>query len=183
MTRALLEYLADIKVTMFFAHNASLFDSILLLRLISSLRLAQPDLRLTATARNVGGQIRGLDISYSDNVFHIKDSYLILKSSLRDLCVAYGVEEKGVFPHRYMSEETLGHKGAKPDIKFYNDLTVEAYEKVDKIVDMKELVTKYLSTDCVSLYHVISKFRSSVLEKFKVDCINRESAAGLAYVV
>jgi hypothetical protein len=106
-----------------YLHNFSYFDGIFLIRILSNLsdnikpiirdgRLI--DIRFTHTAED----------SKSKYTLYFRDSCLMLPASLRSLAKNFGVEEKGIFPFRFVNSKNilLDYSGKFPSTRFF-DLT------------------------------------------------------------
>jgi hypothetical protein len=60
-----------------------------------------------------------LSIKYKGFIFNLRDSYLLLPSSLRDLVKGYDIGlNKYYFPHDFVNRSTLNYKGETPDLKY-----------------------------------------------------------------
>jgi hypothetical protein len=65
----------------------------------------------------------------------LNDSLAIVNRNLRSLCKDYEVEmEKGYFPYKFCTKETLFYYGKTPSIKYYNNITLEDYNLLYKDV-------------------------------------------------
>lgn len=94
------------------------------------------------------------------------DSYQILLSSLDNLSKSFNTSEyhKGKLDHNYISE-------------FINKYGI------NNITKFKQEATLYCNQDCISLYHVIKKFRSLIFDLFKVDIINYPTITALTFAI
>ena len=60
-------------------------------------------------------------------VINIKDSYLLLGSSLRSLCKVFNTKvKKGIFPYGFVNDKNLNYQGSIPDKKYF---AIEVMEK------------------------------------------------------
>lgn len=59
------------------------------------------------------------------------DSLNILPGSLRNLAKDFNViNQKGYFPYSFVNKNNLNYKGETPDIKYFNDLSVNEYNEI-----------------------------------------------------
>jgi hypothetical protein len=93
------------------------FDIIFLLKYLVKLADVNPIIH--------NGKIIQLDIKYGPNNQYkitIKDSYLILLSSLDKLSKAFNVvSPKGIFPHLFVNKDNLNYIGEIPNIESFGD--------------------------------------------------------------
>jgi hypothetical protein len=134
------------------------------------------------------------------------DSYLILPSSLKDLCNSFNLakeESKGIFPFllNNINYPTLSfgdrvkapapllwrrRGGVVPPIKYFKNITLEEYEEykeqfIDKIWNFKTEAITYCSNDCKALYQILSNFNKLVFCKFKLNITNYPTLPSLAF--
>ena len=62
----------------------------------------------------------------------------MLPSSLRKLARAFNVEDKGIFPYRFVNSLNLDYEGTVPDFKYFNKITIEQYNNYLNIFKNKE---------------------------------------------
>jgi len=106
-----------------YLHNFSKFDAIFLLSIMSSLTD-----RLSPLIRD--GRIIDLKFNYSDNyTLYFRDSLLLLPSSLRSLAKNFNVENKRIFPYKFVNNKNiaLNYIGKIPDINYFDNISNEEY--------------------------------------------------------
>jgi len=111
-----------------YVHNLSRFDSIFLTKILYDNFKVKPIYKdskiLSLTVEIIDGQKFKMVL---------KDSLLLLNSSLRSLGKDYNVQNlKGVFPYKFPNSMNLNYIGNKPDFSFYNDITIKEYEDIPK---------------------------------------------------
>lgn len=110
-----------------YIHNFSFFDGVFLLRILSELS----PLNIRPIIRD--GRIIDLKFSffiYKNKInLYFRYSYLLLPSSLSKLALNFGVENKGIFPSKFVNnpEISLNYDGPIPNIKYFYKLTEEEY--------------------------------------------------------
>jgi hypothetical protein len=63
------------------------------------------------------GKIISIQLTINDIVIHFRDSYLLLSSSLRKLCISFNnIINKDIFPVLFTESNDIG---AVPDIKYF----------------------------------------------------------------
>lgn len=181
MMLACLEYLYDNKIKLLYAHNGSKFDNLIIGQLISELSNKRVNVSLLATRE--GNRLTQLEITYKGLKIVVKDSLLLLPQSLKALCKSYNIEDKGIFPHDFINETTIVYKGPKPDIRFYNNISKDAYDAIPEMISIKDESLKYLKWDCKSLHIILTKFREEIMKSYKVDPLKRQTISGVAYKI
>ena len=101
------------------------FDMIFLLKYLVKLGSVQPIIH--------GGRLISVSLNFGKNneyQLKFKDSYLILLNSLFRLCKAFAVKNsKILFPIFFVNENNLNYIGEVPDIKFFNNISLDEYNK------------------------------------------------------
>src|SRR5438270_7763316 len=152
-----------------YLHNFSNFDGIFLLKGLSKLGKCSPII-------NDG---KFISLTFIKNIskktsytLHFRDSYLILPSSLKNLCKSFNsITSKDIFPVKF---NDINHIGVVPNIKYFNnisDLEYNEYLKIfiENLWSFKEHALKYCLKDCISLHQVLIKFNELVFNKFKLN--------------
>ena len=147
-----------------YIHNLAKFDIIFLLKYLVKLGIVHPIIH--------NQRIICINLNYGkDNKYQInlRDSYLILLSSLIKLCKSFNVKNpKSIFPHLFVNENNLNYIGPVPDFKYFNGISKEDYLKYcsqfDNNWNLKIEAEKYCALDCISLHQVISKFGEMVFD-------------------
>lgn len=118
------------------------------------------------------------------NKIIFKDSYLLLKNSLRQLGNDFKVDRlKGYFPYSFVNENNLNYVGKLPEYIYYpENLDYSDYLKMNSDYlennwSIKTKTLEYLESDLISLYQIIIKFRDEV---FKTESINITSVNSIS---
>jgi hypothetical protein len=100
-----------------YIHNMAKFDIIFLLKYLVKIVDIKPIIH--------NGKIIQLDINYGPNnqyKLRIKDSLLLLLSSLDDLSKAFNVDNpKGIFPFLFVNKDNLNYIGEVPKFESFGD--------------------------------------------------------------
>ena len=173
----------------FYSHNLGRYDSAFILKNLilynnntkegkESPYILEPitrnsDIIKLVVKRNIDGKIRRVKI---------QDSATILTSSLRDLCLAYGVKiNKSYFPYEFCNRDTLFYIGSTPDINFYKNITREEYMLLyKKVWSLQEESIIYLEKDLYSLYEVLDKVNKGMFLLFKKQMTNSLTISGFS---
>jgi hypothetical protein len=111
-----------------FLQNFSNFDAVFLLTVMTDVSdQVQPVLR--------DGQYINLTLKFAGKYkLYFRDSYLILPSSLRNLAKNFGVENKGIFPYRFVNNKniSLNYSGPLPAFEYFDGITEEEYNNYSK---------------------------------------------------
>jgi hypothetical protein len=170
-----------------YIHNFSFFDAIFLLRIFSELTIfpIKPIMR--------DGRIIDLKFSFdfNDTKFSLffRDSYLLLPSSLRKLAINFNVENKGIFPYDFVNDINipLDYKGLVPDIKYFNNISLEDYNKYyNTFIDnwsLRDETIKYCEQDCKTLYQIIYNFQKKIFQLFRLDVLKYPTLSSLAFAI
>ena len=157
-----------------FAHNLSRFDIIFLFNEIAKLKhlfnitILKKDDKFIAIS--IVNKVKNISIT-------IKDSFLLLPSSLAKLSYQFNVEvSKGIEPV-FTGDPTSEY--------FMEDLS--HYSKdIDRIDDLniwKDKVMKYCNDDCISLYQVLIKFRELVFNNWNINIDKYPTTPSLAFAI
>lgn len=87
-----------------YLHNFSRFDGIFLLRVISDL---SDKVEIIKRKRD----IINVQLFFSEYSIHFRDSFLMLPSSLGKLAKSFNVENKSIFPYKFVNEISLDYEG------------------------------------------------------------------------
>jgi hypothetical protein len=106
-----------------------------------------------------------------------RDSLLMLPISLRKLCIAFNVDNKGIFPYDFANDIYLDYNGNVPAINFFDKVTQDEYNTylsnyVNNTWNLKQETIKYCELDCISLYQVLVKFNELIFNNYQLN-INR----------
>ena len=162
-----------------YLHNFSKFDGYFLIRYLSMLGVCEP---IVHKGRIISCKFRLYESKY--NVTFM-DSYLMLPSSLKDLCKSFNnskEDSKSIFPFLL---NNINYQGSVPDYKYFSGISLEDYENYRKnfakIWNFKEEAVKYCTTDCTSLYRILTKFNKLTFRKFKLNFTNYPTLPSLAF--
>lgn len=169
-----------------YIHNLSHFDGIFLLRLITQVGNLKPTLK--------DGNIINLNLSWKNSngksVYDInfRDSLLLLPNSLRKLSKAFNVENKGIFPYRFVNDPTISlqYEGLTPNISFYDDVSIDNNQllisgPITNKWNLREETIKYCLLDCVVLYQILSKFNELIFTKWNLNVHRFPTLSSLAF--
>jgi hypothetical protein len=114
------------------------------------------------------------------------DSYLMLPSSLKNLCNSFNIpllDSKSIFPFLL---DNINYQGVVPDFKYFKGINLLEYENYkeqfnNKIWNFKEEAIAYCYLDCISLYQILIKFSQLIFDKFKLNITKYPTLPGLAY--
>jgi hypothetical protein len=107
-----------------YIHNLSKFDGIFLLKILIELGKVKPIIH--------HGDLISIAFRFKDYNITFKDSLQMLIVSLRKLSKAFSVNQKSIFPYSFVSENNLNYIGQVPDFKYFNDITINDYNKYCK---------------------------------------------------
>lgn len=166
-----------------YIHNLTKFDIIFILKYLIKHVSVNPLIH--------NGRIIQLEISYGpENQYKInmKDSYLILLSSLEKLGINFGVQkQKSIFPHKFVNENNLNYIGEVPSINNFFKISESDYNNYLKLFsnlwNLKLEAIKYCEIDCISLYQIILKFNSLIFEKFSKNIHRYPTLPSLAFAI
>ena len=161
-----------------YMHNFSRFDGYFLVKYLSQLGYCGPII-------NKGKIISCKFTLYETNTnVTFMDSFLLLPSSLRDLSESFQVDNpKSFFPFKITD---INYSGSVPDIKLFDNISSDDYEKYkesykNKIWNFKEESVKYCNIDCISLFQILDKFNQLIFNKFKLNIVNYPTLPSLAF--
>ena len=169
-----------------FIHNSSMFDLIFLLKPL----LNYPNITLKPTLKE--GKFINLSIKYGQNGIYqmaLRDSILMLPSSLSKLCSAFDVEKpKDIFPHNFVKADNLDYIGNVPAYKYFDNtkVSLDAYNAyanrfINQSWSLKAEAIKYCELDCTSLHNVISNFAVQIFETFNINISKCPTLPSLAF--
>ncbi len=96
------------------------------------------------------------------------DSFNLLGYSLDSLCKTFDTEVvKGRFPYNFVRSSTLNYIGDTPGKHYYQDITDQEYELINKSDwNLKEETLLYLKKDLISLLEVMVRFNKYIYQKY-----------------
>lgn len=118
--------------------------------------------------------ILGINISHNGVNIYIRDSLLILPSSLDALGKSFRAKtKKGELPYTFITEKTINFVGKIP---------VE-YGNYPEPFDVKMESIDYIQKDLFLLFEVISTFTKSISDEYSVTIKRNYSISGIAYKI
>lgn len=117
---------------------------------------------------------------------YFRDSLLMLPSSLRKLTKSFDVEDKGIFPYRFVSQSNLDYDGNVPDYEYFDGLTTSQYQEycleyTDRKWNLRSETIKYCEQDCKALYQLLIKFYTQNFIDTRVNGSDSLSLPSLAF--
>jgi len=115
------------------------------------------------------------------------DSYLILPSSLKNLCKSFLVKDpKGIFPYKLY--DINYNSKIVPDFKYFSGITIDQYNNYkdlykDKIWNFKDEAIKYCELDCISLFQILVKFNHLIFDRFKLNINKFPTLPSLSFAI
>src|SRR6185369_1710594 len=148
-----------------YIHNSSNFDLVFLLKYLvehKNITKFNPIVK--------DGKFISLEVFYNGGYkLTFLDSYLLLPSSLYNLCKAFKIEQsKDIFPHKFASYQHLEYLGKVPEYNYFDQskISLEEYNIYKKRYygywSFKKESRLYCQIDCKSLYQIISKFSEEI---------------------
>lgn len=116
---------------------------------------------------------------------YIKDSFLLIPTSLKDAAISFNVLHKGIFPYNFVNKNRLNYIGSTPSYIYYeSQISKQNYESI-KIENWscKEESLKYLENDLITLHEILIKFSTSIYELFNLNIINHSTISSLAFKI
>ena len=121
---------------------------------------------------------------------HIKDSYLILQSSLAKLAKQFKLEDKGIFPYSFPNKNNLDYIGKVPKYSFFDKtkLTLSQYLEYkssfsNSLWNLRNEVLKYCELDCILLYDILKNFNDLIFDLSDINIDNTYSLPSLAFKI
>ena len=169
-----------------YIHNSSYFDLNFLLKHL----LSYPHISLNPIIKD--GKFINLEIKYGKfgiSSLNLRDSLLLLPSSLSKLCKAFNVEKaKDIFPHKFVSLNNLDYVGPVPAYNYFDSNKVSLLEYTeyanrfaDQPWNLKAEAIKYCELDCTSLYEVLCAFSLKIFEKYNINIAKCPTLPSLAF--
>ena len=168
-----------------YLHNFSYFDGIFLLRVLTML---SDKIKPTIKDNNLININFKFGEKYS---LYFRDSLLLLPGSLKSLAKAFNVEEKGIFPYKFVNIKhlPLDYIGEIPNIKYFESLTYKEYYdyclqySTDNNWSLKAETIKYCIQDCKVLYQIIEKFSKNIFLISNVNVTEYPTLSSLAFAI
>lgn len=179
-----------------YVHNLSKFDGIYLLNVLK--RIGDTNIKITRK----DGKFINIKVIYNDKyTINFRDSLLILPVSLSKLAKSFELEDKGVFPYKFLDNKynkdiNLNYRGEMPD-KIYFNISYEEYNKLSRLYpntlnnwfsesdswDLRKETIKYCELDCELLYQVLTKYNEYIFKYFKLNINKYPTLPSLAFAI
>lgn len=105
-----------------YIHNLGGFDGIFLLKILGDLGQIKPIIH--------NGDLISIEFKFKGYIITFKDSLKMLIVQLRNLGKVFGVEtQKSIFPYTFVNENNLNYIGEVPDIKYFDNITINEYNE------------------------------------------------------
>lgn len=165
-----------------YLHNLSNFDGIFLIKVIKDLGNLDPVIN--------NDRIISLTLSKDNSKLIFYDSYQLIPASLRTLAKCFGVEDKGVFPYKFLvnNDINLDYIGDVPDFKYFDGVSINEYDTYLETFkkgawNLRDETIKYCLQDCISLHQVIMKFNSEIFNLFSVNPTKYPTLSSLSMAI
>ena len=138
-----------------YVHNLSYFDGIFLFNVLVD---------FSDNIKPIINDNKFIDISFSFNngkyKLHFRDSFLMLPSSLRKLAKSFNVEDKGIFPYKFVDTINLDYDGPVPEFKYFEGISEYEYNNYvndfkNRNWNLRNETEFYCNQDVLILYKII----------------------------
>ena len=169
-----------------YVHNLSKFDGVFLLKYLSEIGSVKPLMRNQSLYEL---KIRLFNDNKQKYIIILRDSYLILPSSLSKLSKAFQISNpKTIFPIFAVNDMPLDYIGILPNIKYF--LSKEDYFNYIKQIegnvknwDLRKELIKYCENDVISLHQVIKKFSFEIFDMYRIDIHKYLTLSSIAFAI
>lgn len=159
-----------------YAHNLSRFDIVFLFNHLSSLQIIGFKIKILKKddqiiSINISNRKKGISLT-------IRDSFLLLPSSLSKLSVNFNIETPKLI------EPVLTGGGAIQNPEFAMEYLSHYNKDIIRISDFKvwkEMVQKYCEVDCIALHQVLIKFNKLIHNKWGLNINKYPTIPSLAF--
>ena len=130
------------------------------------------------------GKLISVQINYNNIILHFRDSYLLLPSSLKDLCRSFNNQvNKDIFPVLF---NDIDYNGDVPDIKYFVNINPDEYNNyynnyINQEWNFKSESINYCFIDCMSLYEILIKFNNLIFDRFSLNINNYPTNPSLSF--
>ena len=167
-----------------YLHNFSNFDVIFLLNILSE--LSNNNINLIINDNN----FISLNLKFKNNYYvKFRDSYLLLPSSLKKLSKYFAVEEKGIFPYKFVNDKkvSLDYVGEVPGFNYFDNITLLEYNdycnSFNKNWSLEKETVKYCERDVTSLHSLIQRFNLLIFRLTGVNAIKYPTLPSLSFAI
>ena len=185
MVKAAVSYLMKRKYSGYrvYLHNFSNFDSTFLLNALNSLGKIKPTIK--------DGKIMDVKLSFnSKDYIFFRDSYLLLPCSLRKLAIGFNIENKGIFPYRFVNKPNMPllYSGPVPGYEYFDKITKTEYKAYCESFkgihwNLRRETIEYCIQDCRVLFQIIDIFSRRIFFTFGVNMHNYPTLPSLAFAI
>lgn len=117
----------------FYTHNLGGYDAVFLINVLHKYNESHEVGKYIVTNITRDSKVIKLTIKKNENKISILDSYCLLTKSLKNLGRDFEVEtQKSIFPYKFSIENHLFYEGSTPEMKFYDNISIEEYDKIYK---------------------------------------------------
>jgi hypothetical protein len=117
-------------------------------------------------------------------------SYLLFPSSLAKLATNFQVDNKGIFPYKFINNDNIAidYIGKILDLIYFDNLSPQNYIDYcnmfnNHIWNLREETIKYCNQDCITLYQIISIFQKKIFNLFRIDILKYPTLYSLAFAI
>lgn len=155
-----------------FIHNIN-FDGFLIIEVLS-----QKNIKFDVFCNKLN--IYNISINLNNKKIVFKCSYKLLPLSLKKISNLFNIEDKMIYPYKFINKDNLYYKGAIPDKIFFNtEEDFFEFEKNNKFFDVEDYTKKYCSNDVIITLKFLKNLKN-ILKIFKINIESTNSAPSLA---
>lgn len=174
-----------------YMHNMAKFDSAFLIKILMERYKITPTIKdgkiisFTLTTKQPE-MVSEVGVKKIPNItLHIKDSYLLIPTSLKEAAISFNVLSKGIFPYKFVNEDTLNYVGATPPYTYYeSQISQQHYECIiQEDWSCREESLKYLENDLITLYEILVEFSKEIYNQFKLNITKYSTISALAFKI
>lgn len=162
-----------------YVHNLSRFDTFF----IDPIILNDCDI-IGKYLYNKDGKVLSIKVSFKTGKgsFIFRDSILMTQGSLLSLALNFNSSIiKKNFPHNYVTRLRLNYIGIKPDMSYYENISLEEYNSIPDNWNLREELLKYLTNDLSSLQDIMVKFAEDIYKLEGLNITNIATTSSLAF--
>ena len=168
-----------------YLHNFANFDAIFLLKILNKVGIVTPIIHK--------GRIITVSLAFSKKTesrfyrVYFRDSYQILQAILNKLAKFFGVDQKGIFPHKFVTETNLNYIGPVPAFEYFDGINYNEYLEYSKSFkdnwDLRSEAIKYCKQNCMSLYQVLTVFNELIFNKYQINMNKYPTLTTLSFTI
>jgi len=163
----------------FYVHNLGRFDSVFIIKSL----ITNKSIKLIPIWKD--NSIISLKIKFNKIEITLLDSLQLISGSLKDILISFECEaKKGYFPYSFVNKDNLYYIGDKPSKFYFNVIPDLEYNNIQNTNwDLKKETLKYLKSDVLGLFEVITKFSNIIYNKYQLNITKFKTLPGLALAV